>query len=297
MSWALTMMKKAGETRNPTVGTWEITDSGKARLASEDGTWEIAKFQHSRAKVRAEWAATTAVPGAIDAFIESPRVWPTAEWQKLRLSSEVLERVRGSGEARPRPTPDEESQYVPRNVIFYGPPGTGKTYVSRGIAKALTAESEPGPDATWRLVQFHPSYAYEDFIQGLRPDLEQKDLRYKLTKGPFPATLLRLPRPTPTASTSWSSTRSTAAMPQISASFSSGSSTRGQTVDLALGGQLSVPPNLVVIGTMNSVDRSVALVDYALRRRFSFIRLKCRFGADDRPTQDRDRSHRWQPRP
>ena len=54
-----------------------------------------------------------------------------------------------------------------RQVIFQGPPGTGKTYVARRLAEHLAGS----PDRVW-LVQFHPSYAYEDFVQGFRPALQ-----------------------------------------------------------------------------------------------------------------------------
>ena len=64
-----------------------------------------------------------------------------------------------------------------RQIIFQGPPGTGKTFVARKLAACLAGSPEDGV----RLVQFHPSYAYEDFVQGFRPKLinEQPGFRAK----------------------------------------------------------------------------------------------------------------------
>src|SRR5262249_6569117 len=67
-----------------------------------------------------------------------------------------------------------------RQVIFYGPPGTGKTYLATKLARHLTV------DGAVKLVQFHPSYTYEDFFEGYRPAPgEGGSLTFKLRAGPF----------------------------------------------------------------------------------------------------------------
>lgn len=108
----------------------------------------------------------------------------------------------------------------------------------------------------------------------LRPDLELANLRYRIQKGPFlqvceaaedepdhfhVLVIDEINRGDPA---------------RIFGELLYPLEYRGESVDLAAGGQLTVPPNLVIVGTMNSVDRGVALVDYALRRRFAFVRVE-----------------------
>ena len=122
-------------------------------------------------------------------------------------------------------------------------------------------------------MQFHPSYAYEDFIQGLRPDLEHKELRYTLAKGPFLELCERAAEEPDEFFVLVIDEINRGDPARIFGELLYGLEYRGHPVGLPAGGELSVPPNLIVLGTMNSVDRSVALVDYALRRRFGFVRV------------------------
>jgi 5-methylcytosine-specific restriction enzyme B len=275
VSWALTNLKKAGEIRNPTIGTWEITEAGRARLEKEGAAWMITTFQDSKVQVRAEWTngASTA-PSSKVPSVPPPPVWPTKAWKELAerfddaLLAPFAARVRPDLGATPPP-----ERTLPRNVIFYGPPGTGKTYVARSIARALTGEHDPAPDGPWSLVQFHPSYAYEDFIQGLRPNLEHPELRYQIRKGPFLQICDAAAKEPDRFFVLVVDEINRGDPARIFGELLYALEYRGDPVDLPLGGQLLVPPNLIVIGTMNSVDRSVALVDYALRRRFSFVRV------------------------
>jgi 5-methylcytosine-specific restriction protein B len=271
-SWALTYLKKAGELRNPALGTWEITESGRARLAKEQETWSIRQFQRSSVKVQPQLADDAAEEAP---KTEAPAGWSISAWldARAKLGDGVFKAL--SRRLRPDlgPTPPGVAHGFARNVILYGPPGTGKTFLATAAARALTGQPEPDEDSRWHVVQFHPSYAYEDFIQGLRPDLEQKELRYKLAKGPF-LQLCEEAADDPDAFYVLVVDEINRGDPaRIFGELLYALEYRGEPVDLPTGGQLTVPPNVVVIGTMNSVDRSVALVDYALRRRFGFIRV------------------------
>ena len=192
VSWALSIMKKAGDVRNLTVGSWEITEAGKARLQTEEPTWSLQAYQGSKAKVRPPLDVPLSVADAAPvpaggASAASDTQVALARWRAVR---QVLgERIFRALDLRLRPdlgaSPSLSGAPLARNVILYGPPGTGKTYLAKRAAAALTGEPEPGEDTRWQVEQFHPKYAYEDFIEGLRPNLEHRDLRYALSKGPF----------------------------------------------------------------------------------------------------------------
>ena len=155
-----------------------------------------------------------------------------------------------------------------KQVIFQGPPGTGKTFVAQALALYL-AES----DERLTLVQLHPSYSYEDFVQGYRPTLSDGQPTFRLTNGPL---LLAADK--------------ARAEPQSKHFLVIDEINRGNIAkvfgelyflleyrDKAIRLQYSepdtkftLPKNLYIIGTMNTADRSIALVDLALRRRFHF---------------------------
>ncbi len=120
------------------------------------------------------------------------------EWRRTMYQQATVLLVSGSGE--PTPTRDLESLAADlcfedasflrdieslledkKQVIFYGPPGTGKTYVAKRLAMHLAG----GDGNRVTLVQFHPSYAYEDFVQGYRPTLDDGQLGYELKDGPL----------------------------------------------------------------------------------------------------------------
>ena len=268
-SWTLSQLKTAGQARNIGRGRWEITDAGRNRLEAEEQSWDISRFQDSEAKVRALGASSTALGVATETPAPPAPSWDLVAEQFPELEPQLRRRIRpdlGATPALERP--------VSRNVILYGPPGTGKTHVAKLVAAALTGEAEPAPDAAWRIVQFHPSYAYEDFVQGLRPDLQHGGGSFELKEGPFVQICADAEEDPDRFHVLVIDEINRGDPARIFGELLYAIEYRGEPVGLALGGQLTVPANLVLIGTMNSVDRSVALVDYALRRRFAFIRVE-----------------------
>nr|WP_062341297.1 AAA family ATPase [Herbidospora sakaeratensis] len=154
-------------------------------------------------------------------------------------------------------------------LILYGPPGTGKTYLATKLGEALA-----GPDRT-RLVQFHPSYGYEDFIEGFRPRLENGVLAFDLVPGPLKQAAKLAGEEPDRPLVLIIDEINRANLAKVFGELYYLLEYRGHSITLQYSPDdpFDLPKNVFVIGTMNTVDRSVALVDAAMRRRFAFRAL------------------------
>ena len=156
-----------------------------------------------------------------------------------------------------------------QQVIFYGPPGTGKTFIAQALGEHLI---RGGGEV--RLVQFHPSYTYEDFFEGYRPDdPEGQEMRFKLVPGVL-RQLVKDARDAPDKPHVLivdEINRGNVA--KIFGELYFLLEYRGKGIELQYSRNepFALPKNLFLIGTMNTADRSIALVDSALRRRFYFV--------------------------
>ncbi|MDA7492857.1 AAA family ATPase, partial [bacterium] len=167
-----------------------------------------------------------------------------------------------------------------KNIVLQGAPGTGKTFVASRLARQLMAVYD---SKRVRTVQFHQSTSYEDFIQGYKPD--ESGTGFKLFDGAF----LRF-------------CKAAAQNPNFEYVYIIDEINRGNlskvfgelmmliesdkrgtkhgiplTYSRTADDEFSVPPNVFLIGTMNTADRSLSIVDYALRRRFVFINVEPAF--------------------
>ncbi|RKT19007.1 5-methylcytosine-specific restriction protein B [Streptomyces sp. 1114.5] len=163
-----------------------------------------------------------------------------------------------------------------RQLVLYGPPGTGKTYLAQKLAEFLGG----GPEQV-KLVQFHPSYAYEDFFEGFRPkeDPETREVAFRLTAGPLRelADLASREGNRHVPHFLIIDEINRANLAKVFGELYFLLEYRNKAVRLTYSGDdFALPPNLFVIGTMNTADRSIALVDAAMRRRFAFVELSPR---------------------
>lgn len=170
------------------------------------------------------------------------------------------------------------------NLILQGPPGTGKTWLAKRLGFALVGSNDrETARSRLRVVQFHPSLAYEDFVRGWRP---AGNGRLELVDGilmqavqaaesepdrPFVLVIEEINRGNPAQ-----------IFGEMLTLLEVSKRRRSEAIELAyrreLGERVHIPGNLYIIGTMNVADRSLAMVDLALRRRFAFVDLEPRFG-------------------
>jgi MoxR-like ATPase len=157
-----------------------------------------------------------------------------------------------------------------KQIVFQGPPGTGKTYVAQRLARLLLSETQGVTD----LVQFHPSYAYEDFMQGIRPKSEAGTLIFDLEPGRFMNFCRKAERRGDAPCVLIIDEINRANLSRVFGELMYLLEYRDAATPLASGGKpFKIPKNVYLIGTMNTADRSIALIDHAFRRRFSFIFL------------------------
>ena len=154
-------------------------------------------------------------------------------------------------------------------AIIQGPPGTGKTFLAQKLAKHLIGRGDGFSDT----IQFHPAYTYEDFIQGLRPITQNGQLTYSIVPGRFLEFCEKAEASEDTCVLIIDEINR-ANLSQVFGELMYLLDDRQNTqrfIKLASGQLFRIPTNVRIIGTMNTADRSIALVDNALRRRFAFI--------------------------
>lgn len=193
-------------------------------------------------------------------------------------------------------------------MVLYGPPGTGKTYYAQEVVRELLAQPEDAdhaeapesakptppleeckfsnifrdaspvkqislPHGCWEIVQFHPSYSYHDFIGGIVPNVEGKDLSYMKSEGIFKrfCDAARVSPNYPFVFVIDEINR--ADLSSVFGELMYALEYRGRSVSTVHFGQFLIPKNVYVIGTMNTTDKSLVTFDLALRRRFLFMKL------------------------
>lgn len=271
--------------RKRLVGRGEVMSSARYELEREDFRHvRTVKWTHAGEWTTPENSAlktltdVTQYPGYIEdlesLFVENGEPEPETPLEPLPAytKADFLDEVYVSE--------DEYDRLVSlltrkKNIILSGPPGVGKTFAAKRLAYSIMGVKDT---SRIRMVQFHQSYSYEDFMMGYRPT---KKGGFRLEMGPFH-------RFCEEARADDSSRPYFFVIDEINRGNISKifgellmlieADKRGQELRLLYKDELfSIPENLHIIGMMNTADRGLAVLDYALRRRFGFFNMRPAF--------------------
>lgn len=242
------------------LASWVYKDPGDGPVPAGDIGTNTGAEQETEDEVREAFqVAAPIVPYAVEDILKDGCFLERAEIERL------LDRLR-----------------TKKNLILQGPPGTGKTWLAKRLAFALMGQKD---DSKVRAVQFHPNLSYEDFVRGWRPTGEGK---LSLADGVFMEAIK--------AASKDPSSKFVVVIEEINRGnpaqifgelltlLEAGKRTPNEALELCYPDAdgkrrpVHIPENLYVVGTMNIADRSLALVDLALRRRFAFVGLEPRLG-------------------
>ena len=172
-------------------------------------------------------------------------------------------------------------RFQKKNIILQGVPGVGKTFCAKKLFYSIIGKKD---DSNIRTVQFHQSYSYEDFIQGYRPN---KDGNFELKNGLFYELVSKAKKEYENAEKENREAKKfciiideinrgniSKIFGELMMLIEADKRSKSWAINLTYSDEkFYIPNNLYIIGTMNTADRSLAMIDYALKRRFSFITL------------------------
>ena len=262
---------------NPKRGIWTITDVGRWHLknSTNEDLISLKKKQRQNKQSKAI---------GMDPELNSHLELVTAAETEPEASNYSIEDIveEGCFVEQVRIGNMLDRLQTKKNLILQGPPGTGKTWLAKRLAWALVGWKDA---RHVRAVQFHPNLSYEDFVRGWRPSsnrtldlvdgpfLEMVGAAQRDAEGTYVLVIEEINRGNPA---------------QILGEMLTLLEADRRSPENALelthkpkdeqGQGIHLPPNLHVVGTMNIADRSLALVDLALRRRFAFVDLKPEIG-------------------
>jgi 5-methylcytosine-specific restriction protein B len=176
-------------------------------------------------------------------WLATKTLWPSSELEEL------VDAIRNRGQ-----------------VILAGPPGTGKTWVAMHVARYLT-QDEP---LQVRKVQLHPSYGYEEFVEGIRPVVKDGVVTFERVDGVI-LSLSKQMEGTEGTYVLLVDELNRANVPRVFGELLFLLEYRDEAIDLQHSTSFELPKNLKIIATMNTADRSIRSIDVALRRRFEIF--------------------------